>query len=490
MEDAPEAGKAAKAPGGHDVPIASLRLAHRMRDRFLTAVDRHPIAAGRRVAQRSTTVRSMARANWAESTGSIGVLTDGFGADSVVTEGFTAADSAAHHLFAALSTRNAAHEGRQAPVARRDEFGAAARAMAAALDRLNVAVCAFDADDRTAVWNDTYLRFFPEHVGYIHEGEPYRANLRRFYQVRLEPEELGLLERYVDEGVSRPSDEQAPQAFSHRGFWLQASEQAGPEGRVCLWTRAPGVVPGAANDAAIEGPGMAGLASGLDLFEHVGDGIMLTVAGGRIAWVNEAFVAMYRLPDKARALQGDFIDVYLTAWRGAEPCERPRFEAGLALLEENLCFAGVPYELPLPGDRWVRIVEQRRADGFGSFAHVDISLFKRRQDRLLRAEERQRATKARLAEQSAVLRAMLDRVETGVVMVDPEGIVEVCNRRAVELLGLPEAAMARRPAFDDVRALHWVRSAGGCWQIDGRVVAVQSIVLAGGAVLHTFSEAS
>jgi len=35
-----------------------------------------------------------------------------------------------------------------------------------------------------------------------------------------------------------------------------------------------------------------------------------------------------------------------------------------------------------------------------------------------------------------------------------------------------------------------VRSAAGCRQIDGRIVAVQSIVLAGGAVLHTFSEAS
>jgi PAS domain-containing protein len=105
---------------------------------------------------------------------------------------------------------------------------------------------------------------------------------------------------------------------------------------------------------------------------------------------------------------------------------------------------------------------------------------------------------------------MLERIETGVVMVDAEGIVEVCNRRAVELLGLSEAVMARRPAIDDVRALHWVRcsSAGGSdaqaiavagggelrprfvrRQADGRVVAVQSIVLAGGAVLHTFSEA-
>ncbi|HZW75064.1 MAG TPA: PAS domain-containing protein, partial [Caldimonas sp.] len=292
-------------------------------------MDRETIAAGRRAVLRSATVRSMAHANWAESTGAVGVLTEGFGADGAITEGYTAVDSATHHLFAALSTRQGAHDSRDAPIARRDEFGAAARAMAAALDRLHVAVCAFDADDRTAVWNDTYLRFFPEHIGYIHEGEPYRSNLRRFYRVRLEPEELGLLERYVEEGVSRPSDEQAPQAFSHRGFWLQASEQAGPEGRVCLWTRAPGVVPAAANDA-IEGPGMAGLASGLDLFEHVGDGIMLTVQGGRIGWVNEAFVAMYRLPDKGRAMQGDFIDVYLAAWRGAEPSERPRFEAGLA----------------------------------------------------------------------------------------------------------------------------------------------------------------
>ena len=488
MEDAPAARKAVKAPGGDDVPIAPLRRAHRARRRLLTAVDRESIVAGRRVAARASPVHSMAHANWAESSGAIGVLTEGFGADAMATEGFSA-DSATHHLFAALSTRQAAHDGRDAPVARRDGFGAAAQAMAAALDRLNVAVCAFDADDRTAVWNDTYLRFFPEHVGYIHEGEPYRSNLRRFYRVRLEPEELGLLERYVEAGVSRPSDEPAAQTFSHRGFWLQASEQAGPEGRVCLWTRAPGVVPGAANDAALEGPGMAGLASGLDLFEHVGDGVMLTVQGGRIGWVNEAFVAMYRLPDKERALQGDFIDVYLAAWRGAEPSERARFEAGLALLEENLCFAGVPYELPLPGERWVRIVEQRRPDGFGSFAHVDISLLKRRQQRLLRAEEQARATKARLAEQSALVRAMLDRIATGVVLVDADGAIEVCNRRAIELLGLPEAAMARRPAFDDVRSLQWLRSGAGCRRIGGRIVAVQSIALASGAVLHTFSEA-
>ena len=297
--------------------------------------------------------------------------------------------------------------------------------------------------------------------------------------MRLEAEELSLLERYVDEGIARPSNEQAPQAFSHRGFWLQAAEESGPAGRVCLWTRAAGVVPAAANDE-IDGPGMIGLASGLDLFEHVGEGIMLTGAQGRIGWVNEPFVAMYRLPDKARALQGDFVDVYLAAWRGADPAERGRFESGLALLEENLAFAGAPFELPLPGDRWVRVVEQRRPDGFGCFAHVDISLVRQRQQRLARAEERARESATRLAARSALVDAVLDGMESGVVLVDAQGMVEGCNRRALELLGVSDEPMASRPALDEVRALHWLRNAD----------AVQSVTLAGGAVLYSFADAA
>ena len=403
---------------------------------------------------------------WDDSGGSLGVITEGYSGDSTT-----------QHLFAALSTRQPQEE-RADGIAQRKSFDAVTPAIAATLDRLNVAVCAFDADDRTAFWNDTYLRFFPEHAGFIHEGEPYRSNLRRFYGVRLEAEELSLLERYVEEGVARPSDEQAPQAFSHRGFWLQAAEESGPEGRICLWTRTTSVVPVQVKDE-IDGPGMVGLASGLDLFEHVGDGVMLTGPQGRIGWVNEAFVAMYRLADKARALQGDFVDVYLGAWRGADPCERARFESGLALLEENLSFAGAPFELPLPGDRWVRVVEQRRPDGFGCFAHVDISMLKRRQERLLRAEERARQNAARLAAKSALVDSVLDRMEMGMVMVDANGIVEVCNRRALELLGLSETLMASRPALDEIRALQWIRFADG----------VQSVDLGGGAVLYSFGEA-
>ena len=52
------------------------------------------------------------------------------------------------------------------------------------LDGLGIAMCLFDDQDRTQAWNETFLRFFPEHAGHVHVGEPYCDNLRRFYLAR------------------------------------------------------------------------------------------------------------------------------------------------------------------------------------------------------------------------------------------------------------------------------------------------------------------
>ena len=53
------------------------------------------------------------------------------------------------------------------------------------LDSQGLAICLFDAEDRTLLWNRTFLRFFPEHDGHVHVGEPYARNLERFYAARL-----------------------------------------------------------------------------------------------------------------------------------------------------------------------------------------------------------------------------------------------------------------------------------------------------------------
>ena len=59
------------------------------------------------------------------------------------------------------------------------------------------------------------------------------------------------------------------------------------------------------------------------------------------------------------------------------------------------------------------------------------------------------------AEQSRLLETTLEHMEQGILMVNADRIVAVCNRRAIELLDLPEAMMRSRPRLEDVTAYQW-----------------------------------
>jgi PAS domain S-box-containing protein len=59
-----------------------------------------------------------------------------------------------------------------------------------------------------------------------------------------------------------------------------------------------------------------------------------------------------------------------------------------------------------------------------------------------RAAEALCASEAKYAEQSAVLKATLEHMSQGIMMVAPDGSVPVLNRRAIELLELPEELLA------------------------------------------------
>lgn len=73
------------------------------------------------------------------------------------------------------------------------------RPIGEALDEMGEALCLFDADDNCVYWNRTFLIFFPEHAGHVHEGEPYRENLPLVSQ-RLEQV---LLNRIIAEFLRR-----------------------------------------------------------------------------------------------------------------------------------------------------------------------------------------------------------------------------------------------------------------------------------------------
>lgn len=373
-------------------------------------------------------------------------------------------------------------------------------------------MCAFDQDDRTLLWNRAFLRFFPEHAGHVHAGEPYRDNLRRFYEGRLDASEMASIERYIDEGIARHHGQHRPYTFRHRGEWIRVSSLPLPEGgRVRVWSR--GAMPRLSDteEIATALPQSAQVADNTELFEHVGDGVMLTNADNRITWVNEHFVHMFGLPNKAAAVDAHFEDVYRGAWHGLQGAIGPLFETGLSTLTENLRYAGAPFELPLPGNRWVRVIEQRRRDGVGFFAHVDISVLKRQQQDLIAAERRARESQLLLAEKSRVLEATLERMEQGVMMVNADRVVEVCNRKAIELLDLPPEMMSSKPRFADVLEYQWsidefvrtpddvqqfVRAGGILDQVqcydrqrpNGRVIEVRSMPIEGGGVLRTYTD--
>jgi signal transduction histidine kinase/ActR/RegA family two-component response regulator len=385
------------------------------------------------------------------------------------------------------------------------------RGIAAILDGIDVAMCGFDSNDCTLVWNRAFLRFFPEHAGHVHVGEPYRSNLRRFYEGRLDPAERASIDRYIDEGIARHRSQQRPFTFCHLGTWLQVASLSLPGGgSLRIWRRiaAPRLGDPGEGSSAMHA---AALADSREIFEHVGDGVMLTSAENRITWVNDHFVHLFSVTDKSAAIGLQFEDVYQAAWRDRAPAERPAFESGQSTLTENLRFAGAPFELPLPGRRWVRVIEQRRRDGIGFFAIVDISMLKIQQQELIAAERRALESQARLEEKSRMLEATLARMEQGVLMVNADQVVEVCNRRAIELLQLPADLMASRPTFDQVLEYQWstdefsrtpesvkefVRAGGILDQPqlydrerpNGSVIEIRSVPIEGGGVLRTYTD--
>ena len=383
--------------------------------------------------------------------------------------------------------------------------------MAATLDGLDVAMCAFDHEDHTLLWNRAFLRFFPEQADHVYPGEPHREILRRFYEACLGVDELASIDRYIDEGIARHRRQHRPYNFRHRDVWLRVASLALPDiGRVRVWSRDTQPRLGDTEDIPASQPSTQGV-DNAELFEHVGDGVMLTDAANRITWVNEQFVQMFALTSKAAAIDTPFEDVYRGAWRSHQGADRWLFDNGLSTLTENLRFAGAPFELPLPGRRWVRVIEQRRRDGVGFFALVDISLLKRQQLELIAAERLARESQAQLAEKSRVLEATLALMEQGVMMVNADQVVEVCNRRAIELLELPVELMASKPTFAQVLAYQWsvdefanapedvrkfVRSGGiadhpQCYdreRSNGRVLEIQSVPIKGGGVLRTFTD--
>ncbi len=115
------------------------------------------------------------------------------------------------------------------------------------------------------------------------------------------------------------------------------------------------------------------------------------------------------------------------------------------------------------------------------------------------------------ARRAALLEVLLAHIDQGLMLVDAEHTVELCNDRAIEMLGLPPALMTRRPHFLEVLEYQWstdefrhtseeinrfVREGGNLderqryerTRPDGRVIEVRSVPLEDGGILRTYTD--
>ncbi|MCB1996829.1 MAG: PAS-domain containing protein, partial [Rhodoferax sp.] len=267
------------------------------------------------------------------------------------------------------------------------------RSVCDVLDSLGVAACVLDDQDRTLTWNRSFLRFFPEHGGQIYSGEPYEANLQRFFATRAPVAEPARLAQQVRDAVARHRAQHRAFAFDHHGRRLRVGSLPLPGvGRIRIWTeQAVPVLAGPVDPTRAE----------MALFDHLPDAVMVTTPDGLIAWVNETFVFAYGLPDRGAAVGQTFEALYAEIW--SDKPDRHLYREGSAALVDRMRFVGAPFELPLPMDRWVRIVGQPGPEGRGIYAHVDITELKRNERRLTEAEQRARNSEAALQHKSRLL---------------------------------------------------------------------------------------
>lgn len=269
-----------------------------------------------------------------------------------------------------------------------------AEAVARNLDALHgvaQAALALDHHDRTLGWNQAFLELFPEHAGHVHAGEPYAENLRRFYRGRLDARELPELERYVANGLERHRRQSAPFEFLHRSHWLRAEVVPLPGvGRLRCWTVLPSPRHGDELALRLATSGQKLRAQDLD---SLVDGLVLREAAGPILLANRRFAEIHGLDFAAQAVGRTIPDLLRASW-GDEECAAEA-EGRWA---DSSRFPGAPFELPLPGDRWVRVHERRRPDGSLIGSHVDVT-------DLFRLQRRADAARRRAEELAAELSA-------------------------------------------------------------------------------------
>ncbi len=201
--------------------------------------------------------------------------------------------------------------------------------------------------------------------------------------------------------------------------------------------------------------------------------------------------------------------VSLTTNEALAPWRLQAVAIGIAAVAGSICVLAMMWALL----RQIRA--QRAAQDALSERNLDLEEANRRIERqaleLAATAQALRANEALLADRSSTLNTTLEYIDQGILMVDSNEVVAVYNRRACEVLNIPQALLESRPLFKDLLAYQWEHGefdrasqdlvafirAGGMVTAphtyqrerpNGQVIEICSLPLPGGGIVRTFTD--
>lgn len=280
----------------------------------------------------------------------------------------------------------------------------------AVLNRIDVAVCLYDPQDRVVLWNEAYLRFFPEEAGILRHGLPYAETLRRYFEENLTAAEAETFPLHLAAGLERHRRLDGPYIYQRRdGRWYEVQPHRLPDGHLLkIWTDVT------ANQAE----------------QAARDGITEVVAGtigfarydqqGRFVLANKAMATMFpRLIDLFRPGATYADHLLRIAGTSLHEAERPRIEGLAARPDPVAALEREPLIFQGREGGWLQLEEQRlRGSGFTSL-WTDVT-------RRMNAEAQVDRLQERLAD---AIEALAD----GFALYDADDRLVVCNRQYRDL---------------------------------------------------------
>ena len=316
-----------------------------------------------------------------------------------------------------------------------------------ALDGVHTAMCVFDNLDHTILWNKAFLTMFPEHADKIHVGESYAENLRRFYMGRLSDTDLPNIDSYIDAGVTRYREQNRPFTFEHHGSLIAVSTiRLSGDNRVRFWQTQDSVAHPDSLQQELVPTTNVSLGSGDSvLFDQLPDGIISCDQGGLVTKVNKAFLILYDLPDRQAALHQTFESIFRLAWASGtdnDDASAALCKSGIRTLQENVRFSGAPFEIPLPGNRYVRVDARTTEYGETLYTHVDISGQKRREQSIKEKQDQ----RTKLTEEQRCIAEVLFETKEGSFVTNEDKVILKVNRAFTEITGYSaEDAVGQTP---------------------------------------------